>query len=133
MGYHPNLTLFSCLKRVESSSDGCEDCFLEWRLERECLHVSARRLCCERKRTKVCKLVKSLYGLKQAPQSWYEKLTELLLKLNFKHYNLDDATLFVKEVGIYIAFPVVYVDELLMIGKNEDYIASKKERFEEMF
>ena len=39
-------------KRVEISSNGCEDCFLEWRLEREFLHVSARRLCCERKRTK---------------------------------------------------------------------------------
>ena len=45
------------------------------------------------KENKVCKLVKSLYGLKQAPQAWYEKLIEHLLKLNFKHYNLDDATL----------------------------------------
>ena len=48
---------------------------------------------------KVCKLVKSLYGLKQAPRAWYEKLIEHLLKLNYKHFNLDDATLFVKKVG----------------------------------
>ena len=38
-------------KGVESSSDGCEDCFLEWRLERECLHVSSRMIYCERTRT----------------------------------------------------------------------------------
>ena len=42
------------------------------------------------KEQKVCKLVKSLYGLKQAPRAWYEKLTEHLLKLNFKHFDLDD-------------------------------------------
>jgi len=48
---------------------------------------------------KVCKLVKSLYGLKQAPRAWYEMLTKHLLKLNFKHYDIDDATLFVKKVG----------------------------------
>ena len=34
---------------------------------------------------KVWKLIKYLYLLKQAPQAWYEKLTEHLLKLNFKH------------------------------------------------
>ena len=56
---------------------------------------------------KVCKLVKSLYGLKQAPRVWYEKLTEHLLKLNFNHFDLDDATLFVKKVGktvVYLAY-----------------------------
>eukprot|EP00253_Pinus_taeda_P034645 PITA_34645 len=62
---------------------------------------------------KVCKLVKSLYGLKQAPRAWYEKLTEHLLKLDFKHYDLDDATLFVKKVGKIVVYLVVYVDDLL--------------------
>jgi hypothetical protein len=31
--------------------------------------------------------------------SMYENLTERLLKLNFKHFNIDDETLFVKKVG----------------------------------
>jgi hypothetical protein len=73
---------------------------------------------------KVCKLIKSLYVLKQAPQAWYEKLTEHLLKFNFKHFNLDDATLFVKKVGKTIVCIVVYVDDLLITVNNERYIAS---------
>ena len=73
---------------------------------------------------KVCKLVKSVYGLKQAPRAWYEKLTKHLLKLIFKHCNLDDATLLVKKVGRSILFLVVYLYDLLMTVNNEDFIAS---------
>ena len=51
------------------------------------------------KEQKVCKLMKSLHGFKQAPCAWYEKLTEHILKLNYKYFDLDDATLFVKKVG----------------------------------
>eukprot|EP00253_Pinus_taeda_P029221 PITA_29221 len=82
---------------------------------------------------KVCKLVKSLYGLKQAPRAWYEKLTEHLLKLNFNHFDLDDATLFVKKVGKTVVYLVVYVDDLLMAGNNESYIASIKKELGKSF
>jgi hypothetical protein len=75
---------------------------------------------------KVCKLIKSLYGLKQTRHAWYEKLTEHLLKINFKHFNLDDATLFVKKAGKTFVYLVVYADGLLIIGNNEAYIVSLK-------
>jgi hypothetical protein len=81
----------------------------------------------------VCKLIKSLYGLKQALRAWYEKLTEYLLKLNFKHFNLDDATLFVKKVGKTVVYLVVYVDDLLITGNNENYIASIKKELKKGF
>jgi len=48
---------------------------------------------------KVWKLEKSLYTLKESQWAQYEKLIEHLLKLNFNHYDLGDATLFVKKVG----------------------------------
>ena len=67
---------------------------------------------------KVCKLVKSLHGLKQAPRAWYEKLTEHLLKLNFKHYDLNVETLFVKKVGKTMVYLVVYVDDLSITENN---------------
>eukprot|EP00253_Pinus_taeda_P011707 PITA_11707 len=82
---------------------------------------------------KVCKLVKSLYRLKQAPRAWYEKLTEHLLKLNFNHFDLDDATLFIKKVGKTIVYLVVYVDDLLMTGNNISYISSIKKELGKSF
>eukprot|EP00253_Pinus_taeda_P005666 PITA_05666 len=82
---------------------------------------------------KVWKLVKSLYGLKQALRARYEKLIEHLLKLNFKCYDLDDATLFVKKVGKIFVYLVVYVDDILMTGKNESYIASIKKELRKGF
>ena len=82
---------------------------------------------------KVCKLVKSLYGLKQTPRAWYEKLTEHILKLNFEHFDLDDATLFIKKVGRSVVYLVVYVDDLLMTGNNESYIASIEKDLKKIF
>ena len=78
------------------------------------------------KEQKVCKLVKALYELKQASRAWYEKLTEHLLKLNYKIFDLGDATLFVKKIGKSDVYLVVYVDDLMITGNNDDYIASIK-------
>lgn len=80
---------------------------------------------------KVCKLVKSLYILKQALRAWYEKLTKHLLKLNFKHFDFDDATLFVKKASKIAVYLVVYVDDLLMTGNNEKLYCIHKEIIEE--
>jgi hypothetical protein len=44
--------------------------------------------------------------------------------LNFKNFNLDDATLFVKKVGKNVVYLVVYVDDMLITWKNESYISS---------
>jgi hypothetical protein len=82
---------------------------------------------------KVWKIIKSLYGMKQAPSAWYEKLTDNLLKLNFKHFNLDDATLFVNKVGKNVVYLVVYVDDMLITCNNENYIASIKKKFKKGF
>ena len=82
---------------------------------------------------KVCKLIKYLYGLKQAPRAWYENLIEHLLKLNYKNFNLDDASLFVKKVGRSVVYLVVYVDDLLITGNNDDYIVSIKRELKKGF
>ena len=76
---------------------------------------------------KVCRIIKSLYGLKQAPRTWYEKLIKNLFKINFEHFNLDDETLFIRKVGKIFVYLVVYVDDLLITGNNESYIASVKQ------
>lgn len=107
--------------------------FLNGDLKEDVYMVQPEGFAIKGQEQKVCKLIKSLYGLKQAPYAWYEKLTEHLLKLNYKHFNLDDATLFVKKVGRSIVYLVVYVDDLLIIGNNDDYIASIKRELKKVF
>jgi hypothetical protein len=87
----------------------------------------------KRQEHKVCNIIKSLYGLKQAPRAWYEKLTKHLLKLNFKHFNLDDATLFLKKVGKTIVYLIVYVDDVFITSNNENYIESIKKELNKGF
>jgi len=43
----------------------------------------------------VYKLKKSLYGLKQAPRAWYDKLSNFLIKNDFKRGQVD-TTLFIR-------------------------------------
>jgi hypothetical protein len=62
-----------------------------------------------------------------------KKLTEHLLKLNYKHLNLDNATLFVKKLERSIVYLVVYVDDLLITRNNDDYIASIKKESQKVF
>ena len=54
------------------------------------------------------------------------------MKLNFKHFNLDDENLFVNKVWKIVVYLVVYVDDLFMIGNNEKLHCIHKERVKEM-
>jgi hypothetical protein len=40
MDYHPYSIFHGSTKWMENSSNRCKNCFLEWRLERECFHVA---------------------------------------------------------------------------------------------
>jgi len=107
--------------------------FLNGDLKENVFMSHPKRYFVKRHEHKVCKLVKSFYALKQAQRAWYEKLIEHLLKLIFKHYDLDDETLFVKKVGKLVVYLMVYVDDILMIGNNESYIASIKKELRKGF
>lgn len=70
----------------------------------------------------ICKLNKALYGLKQAPRVWYKTLTDFLSTLGF-HPIASDCGVFTKN-GIFIA---IYVDDLLIVGKDKQEISAVKE------
>ena len=63
---------------------------------------------------RVCKLVKSIYGLKQASRSW-----NLCFHERIKEYGLsrspDESCVYVKASGSVVVFPVLYVDDILLI------------------
>ena len=81
---------------------------------------------------KVCRLVKSLYGLKQAPMQWHEKFDSVMMTNGFK-INECDKCVYVKntERGFVIIF--LYVDDILIMGSNNEIIKTTKDMFNNKF
>jgi hypothetical protein len=73
----------------------------------------------------VCRLKNSLYGLKQPTRMWYWKLGTHVLGLGFSR-NKVDRCLHTKDVGDYFVIFVSYVDDMLLIGNNEEIIKDVK-------
>lgn len=75
----------------------------------------------QRPKDYVCKLKKALYGLKQAPRAWYGKIAEFLVQSGFSVAPAD-SSLFVKFQEGKLAIVLVYVDDLIITGDDEDEI-----------
>ncbi|XP_028108872.1 uncharacterized protein LOC114307674 [Camellia sinensis] len=73
------------------------------------------------KRTMVCKLHKALYGLKQAPRTWFSTFSRFLLSQGFLQSKCD-SSLFVRKTTSSITYLLIYVDDILLIGTNEEFI-----------
>ena len=65
----------------------------------------------------VCKLHKSLYGLKQAPRAWNDRFTSFLPSLGFQH-TYSDSSLFVKSLATGVVVLLVYVDDIIITGRD---------------
>ncbi|GAA0147897.1 hypothetical protein LIER_07486 [Lithospermum erythrorhizon] len=81
----------------------------------------------------VCKLQRILYGLKQAPRQWYERFDSFMLHHGFRR-TLMDHCVYVK--GATIADPIsllLYVDDMLIMGKSMNEIKDLKEKLSAAF
>ena len=67
---------------------------------------------------RVYKLKKALYGLRQAPRSWYERLSEFLIKNGFIRGKIDP-TLFTIFKGQDILAVQIYVDDIIFGSTND--------------
>ena len=65
----------------------------------------------------MCRLHKSLYDLKQAQQAWYTRLGDFLLSIGF-HASKVNTSLFILSVDTDIFYLLVYVDDILLTGRN---------------
>lgn len=81
---------------------------------------------------RVCRLTKSLYGLKQASRQWNIKLTEALTDAGYKQ-SLYDYSLFTKHQGQKFVIVLIYVDDLVITGNNEEFINETKEVLKQKF
>ena len=73
----------------------------------------------ERLNQKVCKLKKSLYGLKQSPRAWFGKFTKAMVLFGYNQSNLDHTLFIKKQQGKIIAL-IVYVDNMVVTGNDEE-------------
>ena len=65
----------------------------------------------------VCKLQRSIYGLKQASRSWNIRFDEAVKEFGFIQ-NEDEPCVYKKFSGSAVAFLVLYVDDILLIGND---------------
>ncbi|KAG7556307.1 Reverse transcriptase RNA-dependent DNA polymerase [Arabidopsis suecica] len=80
----------------------------------------------------VLKLEKSLYGLKQASRQWYLKFSTTLMNLGFKKSQADH-TLFTRKTGNVFTALLVYVDDIVIAGNNEEVIDQLKKDLAQAF
>ena len=74
---------------------------------------------------KVCKLHRSIYGLKQASRSWNLRFDEAVKEFDFIR-NEEEPCVYKKTSGSAVAFLVLYVDDILLIGNDVPLLKSIK-------
>eukprot|EP00253_Pinus_taeda_P018569 PITA_18569 len=81
---------------------------------------------------KVCKLKKALYGLKQAPRAWYSRIDSYLLDNEFDKCE-GEPNVYIKENDGKILIVVLYVDDVIFTGNDDQLIKNFKSVMKEEF
>ena len=74
---------------------------------------------------KVCKLQRSIYGLVQAPRSWNKRFDSVIKAYGFIQ-TFGGACIYKKVSRSSVAFLKLYVDDILLIGNDIEFLDSIK-------
>ncbi|KAL0546795.1 hypothetical protein IC582_016708 [Cucumis melo] len=99
--------------------------FLNGNLEESIYMVQPEGLIQKGQEQKVCKLQKSIYGLKQASRSWNIRFDNAIKSYGFKQ-NVEEPCVYKRITNSTVAFLVLYVDEILLIGNDVDRLTDIK-------
>lgn len=80
----------------------------------------------------IVKLNKSLYGLKKSPKYWNEKFNSIMIREGFKRSKCDPC-LYSKCNDSEQIYVLLYVDDMLMFGSNEEHISNLKSMLNKEF
>ena len=82
--------------------------------------------------SKVCHLLKSLHGLKQAACVWYEAFDSFLLSHGFLKC-ISDTNVYIRRFGSYLILLGLYIDDLIIISNDLQYLHTTKSLFSQQF
>jgi hypothetical protein len=80
----------------------------------------------------VCHLRRSLYGLKQAPRVWFQRFDFVVTATGFSA-SAHDPVLFVHVSPRGRTLLILYVDDMIIIGDDPEYIVFVKARLSDQF
>ena len=107
--------------------------FLHGDLEEEIYMEQPEGFLVKGKEDYVCKLKKSLYGLKQALRQWYLKFDSVMGERGYKRSSSDHCVYFQRFSGDDFIILLLYVDDILIVGKNVSKIAALKKQLSKSF
>lgn len=83
---------------------------------------------CDTPKDHCWKLKRGLYGLKQAPQIWFNTMASVLKSCGYEQSVLEPCLFYQHDLLL-----VVYVDDILITGKNEEVINKTKQLLQQKF
>lgn len=115
----------AALRNLEIHQMDVKTAFLNGDLEEEIYMKQPEGFVLKGQEHKVCRLVKSLYGLKQAPKQWHEKFDNVMMTNGFI-INECDKCIYIKVTPNGYILLGLYVDDMLIIGSNNEMIIQTK-------
>ena len=81
---------------------------------------------------KVCKLQRSIYGLVQASRNWNIRFDEVIKAFGFIQ-TYGEACIYKKVSGSFVSFLILYVDGILLMGNDIEFLESIKSYLNKCF
>ena len=106
--------------------------FLNGNLEEDVYMIQPEGFVDPKDAKKVCKLQKAIYGLKQASRSWNIHFDEVVKEFGFIR-NDEESCVYKKFSGSAKAFLILYVDDILLIGNDVNFLSEIKESLKKSF
>ena len=117
---------------LTSRASDVKTAFLNGNLEENVYMIQPEGFVAPEDAGKVCKLKRSIYGLKQASRSWNLRFDEVVKGFGFIQ-NGEESCVYKKVSGSAISFLILYVDDILLIGNDKEFLNTIKESLKSSF